>query len=57
MKAQEYKAIKKEAEEYIRAGRPLAAAHVHEQHALEFTEKQYYELHDIICKAAGIERR
>lgn len=51
MTAIEYKKVKQEAEKYINAGRPMAAVHIHEQHANKFTDKQYYELHDIIFKA------
>lgn len=51
MKAQEYKKVKAEAENYIKAGRPIGAAHVMEQHEARMSQKQYYEFVDMIHRA------
>ena len=51
MKTADYKRIKKEAEQYINNGKPLAALHVMEQWELELSFKQYYELADMIHTA------
>ena len=50
----EYKKVVEEAKRYIEAGKPLAAAHIHEQHATKFTEKQYYDLLDMVYKALTV---
>ena len=45
---QEYKKVVDEAKMYIEQGKPIAAAHVFEQHEHKFTHRQYYDLMDLI---------
>lgn len=51
MRAEQYKVVKAAAVAYIKRNEPLKAARIHEQYASQFTQRQYYELHDIILKA------
>lgn len=51
MKLEQYKVVKAAAVGYIKKNQPIKAARIHEQYSDMFTQKQYYELHDIIWKA------
>lgn len=57
MKSADYKLVKKEVEQYISIGKPLAASHVMEQWELELSYKQYYELSNMIYTALEGERK